>query len=290
MEYPKISIVTPNYNQAAYLEQTILSVLNQGYPNLEYIIIDGGSTDGSVDIIKKYSNNLAYWVSEPDMGMYYAIQKGFDKSTGEIMAWINSDDMYHPGALFIVADIFSSFSDIEWLIGASTTFDEKGRTVDVSPNSDFSKYDYYLYQFKWIQQESTFWRRSLWEKSGGKLNCRLKYAGDFALWISFFSFTKIYCANALLGGFRQRSCNQLTLDYLDKYIAEVRSVITDNPLNDLDRKILKKYKTGLSIVKIIKVFKLIRTDWILPYFKDKSYYMSIKVQFNRFTQQFEIKP
>ena len=99
--YPKISIVTPNYNGVKYLEQTIVSVLNQNYPNLEYIIIDGGSTDGSVEIIKKYESKLSYWVSEPDMGLYHAIQKGFEKSTGEIMAWINSDDMYVKGSFSI---------------------------------------------------------------------------------------------------------------------------------------------------------------------------------------------
>ena len=91
---PKISIVTPSFNQAQFIEETILSVLNQNYPNLEYIIIDGGSTDGSVDIIKKYADKIAYWVSEKDSGMYDAINKGFGKSTGEILAWINSDDIF----------------------------------------------------------------------------------------------------------------------------------------------------------------------------------------------------
>lgn len=290
MNYPKISIITPNYNQGQYLEQTILSVLNQGYPNLEYIIIDGGSTDGSVEIIKKYSDKLAYWVSEPDKGMYEAIQKGFDKSTGEIMAWINSDDMYHSGAFFMVADIFSSFSFIEWLTGAPTTFDEKGRTVDVNTHSEYSKYYFYLDQFKWIQQESTFWRRNLWERAGGRLNLRLKYAGDFALWISFFYYAKLYYTNALLGGFRQRSCNQLSLDYFDKYIAEVNSVIADNPLSKYEKKILRKYKAGLTIVSLVKLIKFIKTEWILRYFKDECFNMSVKIQFNRFTQQFEIKP
>ncbi len=93
--YPKISIVTPSYNQGQYLEQTILSVIGQNYPNLEYIIIDGGSTDNSIEIIKKYERYLAYWVSEKDKGHYHAVQKGFDKSTGEIMSWLNSDDILH---------------------------------------------------------------------------------------------------------------------------------------------------------------------------------------------------
>jgi glycosyltransferase involved in cell wall biosynthesis len=102
--YPRISIVTPSFNDVEYLEQTILSIINQGYPNLEYVIIDGGSTDGSVDIIKKYADHLAYWVSEKDQGMYHAIQKGFQKTTGEIMGWINSD-LYSPSARYSLISV-----------------------------------------------------------------------------------------------------------------------------------------------------------------------------------------
>lgn len=155
MNYPKLSIVTPNFNGGEYLEATIKSVLSQNYPNLEYIIIDGGSTDESVAIIKKYESQLAFWVSEPDKGLYDAIQKGFDKSTGEIMAWINSDDLYHPKAFFTVAEIFK-FDEVKWLQGIPTTFDELGRTVAVSEFKRWSKLDYYLGNFEWIQQESVF--------------------------------------------------------------------------------------------------------------------------------------
>ena len=101
---PKISTVTPSFNQGKFLEKTILSVLEQGYPNLEYIIIDGGSSDESVDIIKKYADRLNYWVSEADRGQSHAINKGFERATGEIFGWLNSDDWYHPGALQAVDD------------------------------------------------------------------------------------------------------------------------------------------------------------------------------------------
>ncbi|RZK26019.1 MAG: glycosyltransferase, partial [Flavobacterium sp.] len=107
IDFPKISIITPSFNQCQYIEQTILSVLNQNYPNLEYIVIDGGSTDGTVDILKKYDGRIAYWTSEPDKGQTDALNKGFERATGDIVNWINSDDYYAPDTLAQVAASFA---------------------------------------------------------------------------------------------------------------------------------------------------------------------------------------
>ncbi len=268
MVSPKISIVTPVYNQVKYLEYTIQSILSQNYPNLEYIIIDGGSTDGTVDIIRKYESQLAYWVSEPDNGMYDAIQKGFNHSTGEIMAWLNSDDMYHKGALFTIAEIFSTMPEVEWLEGANCFWDNHpcgGRTVSVHHNRKISKFEYLMGDYKWIQQESTVWRRSLWEKTNG-INTELRYASDFALWLSFFRHAKLYRTEALIGGFRKWSSNQLSIKMFDKYEKECNITLRNEtvPLEDLN--IIQRYKRIQKINHIFsKIFWFSKYDLALWY-------------------------
>ena len=129
VRYPKISIVSPSFNKREFIERCILSVLNQNYPNLEYIIIDGGSTDGSVEIIKKYEKYLTFWVSEPNNGQVNAINKGLHKTTGEITAWLNSDDFYYPGVFVKAAKEFLKNPNIDLLYGDSVLVSEKGKAL-----------------------------------------------------------------------------------------------------------------------------------------------------------------
>ena len=129
---PKISIVTPSFNQGRFLEETILSVLNQNYANLEYIIIDGGSTDETVEIIRRYEDRLTYWISEKDRGQVHAINKGLEQTTGDIFAFINSDDVYLPGAFAAVAEYFENYSDSEWVCGDTIMFGE-GHATELMP-------------------------------------------------------------------------------------------------------------------------------------------------------------
>lgn len=198
---PRISIITPVYNQAPYLEQTICSVLAQDYPNLEYIVIDGGSTDGSVDIIRKYADKLAYWVSEPDLGHADALNKGFAKSHGDIMGWLNSSDIYFPWTLSTVAQIFSDVVSAEWITGIASHFDTGLGPQNVVP-AYWNRYDFLSGNYAWIQQESVFWRRSLWDAAGGRLDASIHYACDFELWLRFFEKAALFHVNTILAGFR----------------------------------------------------------------------------------------
>jgi len=231
---PKISIVTPSYNQGEFLEETILSILTQNYPNIEYIVIDGGSKDESVGIIRKYEDRIAYWHSEHDAGQYDAINQGLAKSTGEIMAWLNSDDKYTPWAFSVVAEIFSTYPEIEWLTTLyPLRIDKRGRVVNCSYIGGFNRRSFFrganLPMKTWharsfIQQESTFWRRPLWERSGGHIDASLKLAADFELWARFFQYADLYSVATPLGGFRKHE-KQKTSNYMDEYLTEAEYVL-----------------------------------------------------------------
>jgi glycosyltransferase involved in cell wall biosynthesis len=230
----KISIVTPSYNQVSFLQETIDSVLSQQDPNYEYIIIDGGSTDGSVDLIKQYAGRLTYWISEPDQGPYDAINKGFSKTTGDIMGWINSDDKYTPGAFTIVRDIFTQFSEIQWLSTVQALgWNAQGQATSINFSGGFNRTSFLKggnlptkrsFQRRFIQQESTFWRRSLWEQAGGRLDSTLHLAADFELWARFYQHSQLYGVLAPLGGFRSHG-NQRSVIHAEQYLAEAEMVL-----------------------------------------------------------------
>jgi len=164
-EWPKISIITPSYNQGKFLERTILSVIEQNYQNLEYIIIDGGSTDGSVEIIKKYADKLVYWVSEKDNGQTHALNKGFKKATGEIVAWLNSDDEYCPGALWAVAETFMEDREIDFVFGNIYDIDGNNKVLRDARHTTFS-FTALIVLGSILSQCASFWKRELFEKYG----------------------------------------------------------------------------------------------------------------------------
>lgn len=180
---PLISIVTPSYNQGKFVEATIRSVLLQGYPSLEYIIIDGGSTDGSIDTIRRYEPWLTYWVSEPDRGQAHAINKGFQKASGELLGWLNSDDQLQPRALHCVAECSGNFPHAGAFVGHGQIVDTKGKVLYYKNPGELTFEGF----CQWIKdgdfmQPSCFFRRSAWEASG-PMDESIEYALDVDLWL-----------------------------------------------------------------------------------------------------------
>lgn len=180
--YPKISIVTPSYNQGEFLERTILSVLDQGYPNLEYIIIDGQSSDQSVEIIKKYEKHLAYWVSEEDRGQSHAINKGFGHASGELFGWLNSDDWYSSGALQAVAEAARLNPSASVIVGAGDMVDEEGNLVRYVKPDAITRESLYGWLHSYFWQPSCFFSKDAWIQCG-PLDEELQYAMDLDLWL-----------------------------------------------------------------------------------------------------------
>jgi glycosyltransferase involved in cell wall biosynthesis len=187
-----VSIITPSYNQAKYLEQTMLSVLDQDYPSIEYIVIDGASADGSVDIIKKYSDKLAYWTSEKDSGQAEAINKGFVRATGEIIAWLNSDDYYLPGTVSAAVKAFEENPGAVLVYGNMLAVDENGTTFNSLTYKQLTLEDLLCFQI--IGQPAVFMRRSALQKTNG-LNLDFHFLLDHLLWIQIAQHGKMLHVN-----------------------------------------------------------------------------------------------
>jgi glycosyltransferase involved in cell wall biosynthesis len=188
-EKPTVTIVTPSYNQAPYLEATIRSVLDQDYPRIEYIVMDGGSTDGSVEIIKKYADRLAFWTSEPDEGQTDAINKGFARAKGEIIAWLNSDDVYRPGAIAEAVAFMQTHPDIGMVYGNADYIDGEGNIIGWFPAAE-TDYKRLRRGYVHIPQQAAFFRASVW-RMVGPLDPSFYFAMDYDLWVRIASVSAI---------------------------------------------------------------------------------------------------
>lgn len=219
-QHARISIITPSFNSGAYLEETIRSVLLQGYPDLEYIIIDGGSTDGSLEIIAKYEKWLRYWVSERDQGYADAVNKGFARATGEIRAWLPASDLYTPTALHI-ANFYLGSRQADLIFGRTNYLSEDGRVSTVQPHVSRNLLHISLYGRGNPGQPATFWSSKIHEKAG-QLNSNLRYAAD-SEW-----FLRLSLIGRSLGitedvCYMREHTGQLSTDHLDEMVSEWHS-------------------------------------------------------------------
>jgi glycosyltransferase involved in cell wall biosynthesis len=197
---PLVSIVTPSFNQARYLESTIRSVLNQDYPNIEYILVDGGSTDGSVEIIRRYSDRLAWWVSEKDRGQTDAINKGLVRATGKILAWLNSDDTYELNAVRQAVAFLQDRPEVGLVYGDANFIDENGHVIGRFPTAQ-TNYKRLRRGYVHIPQQAAFWRADLWRRVG-PLDPSFYFAMDYDLWVRLAALAPIAYYPRLWANFR----------------------------------------------------------------------------------------
>ena len=271
--WPKISIVTPSFNQGQFIEETIRSVLLQNYPNVEYIIIDGGSTDETIKIIKKYEPWLKYWVSEPDRGQSHAINKGFEICSGEIFNWLCSDDIFLPKAFEQVALNIDPVNPC-WLIGGAYRYDEKSKTTSKKlPITSFDIINFLLWHSRSIAQPSVFWNGLLQSKVGS-LSEKLNYCMDLDLWFRFYQKQQPLFNNGYFSRYRHHSLGKTSpySHYHNANMHELAHWMLDNLYRSEDEKIIcqigeriifiqricasfERLKNHIVLGKIIKIWK-----------------------------------
>ena len=243
-DFPRITVVTPSFNQAAYLERTICSVLDQGYPNLEYIIVDGGSTDGSVDIIRRYADRLAWWVSEPDRGQTDAINKGLRRATGEWVAWQNSDDIYYPGAFHDLAVAAAKHPQAGLIIGDMMLIDEHDRALRdiryVKPS-----YKALLAEGMVLTNQSAFWRRSVHAEIG-LMSEALHFSFDYEWFLRLTQHVKAIHVGHIWGALRLHDKTKTSLQ-AQRLQQEARQVLSGRQMPLWQKKLYKLRRLALML-------------------------------------------
>lgn len=232
---PRISIVTSCFNAEETIGDTLQSVLGQQYPALEYIVVDGASRDGTLAVAQRHRAGLTTLVSEPDGGQYHGIQKGMAMASGEIMAWLNADDVYCPWTLSVVGEVFATYPQVEWLIGTPGHMNRRGQCTRVAGESApaypaaYVRNGWFRAQGAgYLQQESMFWRRSLWQRAGG-LDLRWQLAADFELWCRFARHAELHALASPLALFRRRPGEQRSSAGLADYEREVGQICSGLP-------------------------------------------------------------
>ena len=275
-DYPKITIVTSCFNHGKFVGETIDSVVSQNYPNLEYIVINDGSTDNSEEEILKYKKFISryeYYEGHRNSPIW-AINKAFNYATGEIYGWINSDDILLKNSLFTAAKVFSELKEVDWFTGLASTINSRGELVNAQLRPKH-RLDFLVDNWKIIQQESTFFRKTLWHKTGSKLNEEYLWSFDTELWTRFFLYAKHYNLNAPIGAFRKGPQSK-TIRSINDFLNGSKIAINKFKENSNEEKYINLYsflrtkyiKQILSIVPMKLLKKILHEN----FFYDKIYY------------------
>lgn len=278
--FPKISIITPCFNHEKFIGQTIHSIIDQNYPNLEYIVINDGSTDNSEEEILKYEKYISkyeFWEGHRNSPVW-AINKGFSYASGEIYGWISSDDILLRNSLFTIAKVFTDLKEVSWFTGLATTINSRGELV----NSKFRpkhKIDFLVNNWKVIQQESTFFRKSLWDKAGGKLDENYLQAFDTELWTRFFLNSTHYNLNSPIGAFR-KGIQSRSVRNLNEFLSYNIDAIKKLRKNSKDKSYVKAY-SFLSKKYLKQIMGILPTKLIRNLFKEAILYDVITYSFEK---------
>jgi glycosyltransferase involved in cell wall biosynthesis len=259
----------------AYIGETLQSIINQHYDNLELIIVDGNSTDNTMAIVNQYRDSLSIIISEPDQGQYDAINKGMRLATGDVLAWLNADDIYFPWTLKTVARVFNDYPQVDWISGMSAFIDNSGNllniynTINARPSALLARGYFRKNLYGYLQQESMFWRRDLWNKAGG-LDLQYKLAADFELWTRFARYSDHVTIGLPLAGFRLRADSRSKANE-DKYYSEVLTASKKLPkTNFIVRKLTSSNQVINKLIRLliwkkawIYYYSVSRQKWIL---------------------------
>lgn len=283
---PKITIITPSYNQGQYLEQTILSILNQGYANLEYIIIDGGSTDNSVDIIKKYQDKISYWISERDDGQSDAIRKGLLVATGAIFNWINSDDFLEPGALHSIAHEFLTKPQKMIICGYTRCFFEEDGTESHTYRMGIRKTVVETLLQVEMNQPGSFYKMEVIKNCGG-INPTLHYVFDGELWFKFlckYGLSVVGFSDKLIANFRLHKSSKTVghgyfefyKEFLNIHLFLAKAIELPEPIIKYlkEDQLIDRYNSSiwdLSFLEKNKFYRVFLNKYKFLLYKDKEY-------------------